>query len=79
MQDKDWKTNKHMGCANTNVLPMANFGRMEGNRDVDRRLAGTYELPSSIFDATEQNHKSFGTIFQQFNIVLWLVIIGQTW
>ena len=42
--EKDWKTNKHMGCANTNVLPMAKFGRMEGHRNADRILADTYGL-----------------------------------
>ena len=42
MPEKDWKTNKHMGCANTNVLPMAKFGRMEGHRNANRVLADTY-------------------------------------
>ena len=28
--------------ANTNVLPMAKFGRMEGNSNADRFLADTY-------------------------------------
>ena len=32
----------HMGCANTNVLPMANFGKMEGHRNANRFLADTF-------------------------------------
>ena len=31
VKDQDWKTNKHMGCPNTDVLPMDMFRRMEGN------------------------------------------------
>ena len=52
-QDKDWKTNKHMGCANTNVLPIAHFGRMEGNCNADTSLADTYGLIYLIFDTLE--------------------------
>ena len=40
-----------MGCANTNVLPMAKFGRMEGHRNADRFLADTYGLLYWIFEA----------------------------
>ena len=43
-RDKDWKTNKHMGCANANVLPMENFGRMESDSNAGRCLADTYGL-----------------------------------
>lgn len=31
MKEKNWKTNKHMGFADTNVLPMEMLGRMGGN------------------------------------------------
>ena len=40
-----------MGCANTNVLPMAKFGRTEGHRNADSVLADTYGLLYWIFDA----------------------------
>ena len=39
-----------MGCANTNVLPRAKFGRMEGHRNADKFLADTW-TPLLNFDA----------------------------
>ena len=41
-QDKDWKTNQHMECANANVLPMEKFGRLEGNRHIFFADTDTY-------------------------------------
>ena len=41
---EDWKANKRMGCVNTNVLPMAKFGRLEGHSNADKFLADTYGL-----------------------------------
>ena len=41
-KDKNWKTKKHMGLANRNVLPMATLGRMADNSNADRCLADTY-------------------------------------
>ena len=43
-KEKDWKTKRHMGCANTNALPMEKFGRMESRSNADRCLADTYGL-----------------------------------
>ena len=50
-QDKDWKTNKHMGCANTHVLPIAKFGKLEANSNADRIVADTHGCLYSHFDA----------------------------
>ena len=50
-KDKDWKTNKHMGCANTHVSLMEKFGRMECDNNADRCLADTHELLYCIFHA----------------------------
>ena len=43
-QDKDWKNKKNMGWTNTDTLPMEKVGRMEGNNNADRALAGTHGL-----------------------------------
>ena len=44
-KDKEWKTDKHIGCAITNVLPMEQLRRMEGDSKANRCLADTYGLP----------------------------------
>lgn len=43
-QDKDWKTKNNMGWTNTDILPMEKIGRMEGNSNADRPLAGPHGL-----------------------------------
>ena len=42
--NKNWKTNTYMGLklANTNVLPMAMFGKMERDSNADRCVDDTY-------------------------------------
>ena len=50
-EDKDWKTNKDMGWANTNVLPVVKFGRIDCNRNAGRSLADTYGFLYWILDA----------------------------
>ena len=44
-KDKDWKTDKNIGCAITNPLPMEQLRRMEGDSKANRCLADTYGLP----------------------------------
>ena len=49
--EKDWKTNKHIGCANTKVLPMAKFGENGGPpqcRQIFGRQSKTQPFVSNI-------------------------------
>lgn len=39
----NWKTEKYMGLADTNVLPMKMFAKMEHDSNADRVLSGIFD------------------------------------